>query len=133
MFRRAALEEVGMFDESFSTCWEDYDLCIRFNDAGWPFVTVGDAEVVHLGSVTTGRSSPYITYYTTRNRLICLFRYGHPLALLRQAPLIARSFYWQIKKYGFGNWACHKAFLRGVRDFIFGVRGECRVSLDRSG
>jgi GT2 family glycosyltransferase len=133
MFRRQALEEAGMFDESFSTCWEDYDLCIRFNDAGWPFIAVGDAEVVHLGSVTTGRRSPYITYYSTRNRLICLFRYGHPLALLREAPFIARTFYRQIGRYGFGNWACHKAFVRGVVDFVFGVRGECKVPRVRSG
>jgi GT2 family glycosyltransferase len=133
MFRRQALEEAGMFDESFSTCWEDYDLCIRFNDAGWPFITVGDAEVVHLGSVTTGRFSPYITYYSTRNRLICLFRYAHPLALLREAPFITRTFYRQMKRYGIRNWACHKAFVRGVVDFVLGVRGACKVPLARSG
>jgi GT2 family glycosyltransferase len=122
-----------MFDESFSTCWEDYDLCIRFNDAGWPFITVGDAEVVHLGSVTTGRFSPYITYYSTRNRLICLFRYGHPVALLREAPFIIRTFFRQMKRYGIRNWACHKAFVRGVVDFLLGVRGACKVPLARSG
>jgi hypothetical protein len=131
MFRAQVLRTVGLFDESFGTCWEDYDLCLRFLDAGHPFVAVGAAEIVHLGSVTTGWMSPYITYYTTRNRLICLFRYGRPLGLLRNVLFIARSFWWQISGYGIGNFACHWAFLRGLLDFFLGVRGETKSSLDR--
>jgi GT2 family glycosyltransferase len=130
MFRRQALLEAGTFDESLSTCWEDYDLCIRFQDAGWPFIVVGAAEAVHLGSATTGRESPYITYYTTRNRLICLFRYGR---YVREAPFILRSFYWQVKRYGFRNWACHRAFALGILDFMMGVRGARNTPFDRSG
>ncbi|NOX49482.1 MAG: glycosyltransferase family 2 protein, partial [Gammaproteobacteria bacterium] len=34
-FRASALAEVGLLDESFGTCWEDYDLCLRLRDAGW--------------------------------------------------------------------------------------------------
>jgi GT2 family glycosyltransferase len=133
MFRAELLREVGPFDESFGTCWEDYDLCLRYLDAGHPFIAVGAAEIVHLGSVTTGRASPYITYYTTRNRLICMFRYIRPLRLLRNAPFIVRSFWWQIRHYGLSNWACHRAFARGVLDFLLGVRGEARSALDRRG
>ncbi|UCF09850.1 MAG: glycosyltransferase family 2 protein [Candidatus Bipolaricaulota bacterium] len=133
MFRKQALLEAGVFDESFSTCWEDYDLCIRFADSGWPFMTVGDAHVVHLGSITTGRSSPYITYYMTRNRLICLFRHGRARGVLREALFIARSFYWQIRHYGFRSWRCHRAFARGVLDFLLGVRGQGNAPLDRRG
>ena len=58
MFRADALRETGLFDELFGTSCEDLDLRIRMADAGWKYITVGDAEAVHLGSHTTGRVSP---------------------------------------------------------------------------
>lgn len=133
MFRARALREVGLFDEEFGTNWEDYDLCVRFMDEGWPMLTVGDARVVHLHGATTGRQSPYITYYGIRNRLICLFRHGRPWPILRSSPWILRSLYWQIRDHGFANWACHRALAKGVLDFLLGVRGEGSVPRSREG
>jgi GT2 family glycosyltransferase len=127
-FRAKALREVGLFDEVFGTCWEDFDLCLRFHDKGWKYLTVGDATAVHFGSFTTGRESPYITYYTTRNRLICLHRYSSRWVWLRRCVPLARSFWNQMKNYGLLNWQCHIAFARGVIDFLFDVRGERSLS-----
>lgn len=127
-FRARALREVGLLDESFGTCWEDFDLCLRFHDAGWKYITVGDATAVHLGSYTTGRVSPYIVYYTIRNRLVCLERYAEPGLLRRRGIDLLRSFWLQIKSYGLTNWACHWAFLRGFTDYLFKVRGERRMA-----
>ena len=129
LFRASALRQVGLFDESFGTCWEDFDLCLRFHDAKWKYITVGDATAVHIGSYTTGRVSPYIVYYTTRNRLICLQRYGGNGVWLRKGVYLLRTFWWQVKGYGIWNWACHKAFLKGFFDYVFNVHGERR---DRS-
>jgi GT2 family glycosyltransferase len=123
MFRAKAVREVGLFDESLGTCWEDYDLCLRLTGAGWRLATVGDAHVEHWHGATTGRASPYITYYFTRNRLICLFRYGRPSGILRSLPRLVRTFWWQINGYGLGDWPCHAAFLKGILHFILGVRG----------
>jgi len=127
LFRTSALRAVGLFDESFGTCWEDFDLCMRFAKASWRLITVGDAHVIHNHSATTGRVSPYITYYFIRNRLICLFRHGRMLGILRNTPFILRSFWWQIKEYGLGNWPCHRAFVRGIFHFLLGIRGEGRA------
>ena len=125
LFRVKALTQVGLLDESFGTCWEDYDLCLRLADAGWKYITVGAATAVHLGSYTTGRVSPYITYYTTRNRLICLRRYSRDLHRPARMLSLLRSFLWQIRQYGLLNWQCHRAFLRGVWDyFVPGRQGE---------
>jgi GT2 family glycosyltransferase len=131
MLRPQALREVGMFDETLFTNWEDYDICCRFADAGWKIITTGTAEVVHAHGQTTGRTSPFITYLFTRNRLICLFRYGDPKAILLRSPHILRHFYWQMKAYGLSNWASHKAFFTGVADFMLGVRGMGHVPSDR--
>ena len=123
--RTKALKEVGLFDETFGTCWEDYDLCLRFRDAGWKYIAVGAATVTHLGSYTTGRVSPYIVYYTTRNRLVCLKRYSRDLHRPRRKLYIVRSFWHQMRRYGLLNWRCHKAFVKGVTDYYFrGLRGE---------
>lgn len=131
MLRSQALRDVGTFDESLSTCWEDYDLCVRLADSGWRIAASGRAHVTHRGSATTGRISPYITYFNTRNRLICLFRHASARQIMSEAPFLLRSFYWQVKRYGFTNWACHRALLGGAVDFLTGVRGVGRAPMDR--
>lgn len=124
LFRSEALREVGIFDESLFTNWEDYDLCLRIADANWKLLIAGTAEVVHRVSQTTGASSPFITYFSIRNRLICLFRFGSPLGILLNSPFIVRSFYWKVRSYGFGNVECHKAFAKGIFHFLIGIRGK---------
>ena len=131
LFRAEALRKVGLFDERLFTNWEDYDLCCRFQDAGMKLLTVGSAEVIHAHGQTTGRISPFITYFFTRNRLICLFRHGRISGILLHLPMLARTFYWQIRAYGFDNWPAHKAFVRGFAGFILGVRGEGGAPQDR--
>ena len=123
MMRVAALRQVGLFDERLFTNWEDYDLCLRLTDAGWKLLMVGTAEVTHRRHQTTGATSPFITYYGTRNHLICLFRYGRTLGLLRNLPYIARSFFWRMRGYGFTNLQGHRAFAWAWLDFLLGVRG----------
>lgn len=124
MYRTRALREVGLFDESLGTNWEDYDWCVRAMDRNVPVLVVGAAEVIHDHGQTTGRVSPWLTYYSVRNRLICLARYARPQHVPRELPYILRSFWWQVKEYGLDNWDCHRAFARGVVDFALGVRGR---------
>ncbi|MHC5065726.1 MAG: glycosyltransferase family 2 protein [Planctomycetota bacterium] len=124
MFRAEALRQVGTLDETFGTCWEDYDLLVRFADAGWKFAIVGDSEAVHKCNQTTGHQSPYIIYNLIRNRLICWRRYGKLSRALRRPIYLLRIFvWWPIKANGW-SWERQRAYLRGVRHFFFGVRGE---------
>lgn len=123
-FRSSLLKRVGYLDESLGTCWEDFDMCMRIAEAGSRIMTIGDARIVHFHGRTTGRVSPYITYYNTRNRLICWTRYNSTSSMLRHSPQVLRSLWWQMKAYGLDNWACHRSFARGVRDFALGRRGE---------
>jgi GT2 family glycosyltransferase len=124
MFRTAALREVGIFDEGFGTNWEDYDLCLRFTDAGWRLLSIGQAEVVHVGGATTGVTSPYITYYHVRNRLVCLMRHSRPCGILIQSLAIMAGFLGLVRRYGFTNFPCHWAFLKGSWHFFLGIRTE---------
>lgn len=131
MFRAEALRKVGLFDDDFFTNWEDFDLCVRLADGGYKLITVGTAEVVHMEGQTTGLESPFITYFSVRNRLICWFRYARPAEIVRNAPAVVRSLYHQMKRYGLGNVACHRAFAKGVFHFLLGVRGKGAGLLSR--
>jgi len=54
MIRRATLDEVGLFDETFFLYFEETELCLRAKRAGWHCLFVPSSEVCHLGSVSTG-------------------------------------------------------------------------------
>ncbi len=133
MFRAKALVQSGLFDESFGTCWEDYDLCLRLRDAGWKYFAVGNATAVHIGSHTTGRISPYIVYHDTRNRLTCIGRHAGKGAVRRHFVHYVRSFKNTVTQYGFFNWSCHLAFIKAFWHYLIKVQGEESRSKTRSG
>ena len=54
LIRRATLEQVGLFDESFFLYFEETDLCARALQAGWSTFYVLEAEAEHIGQVSTG-------------------------------------------------------------------------------
>ncbi|MEX2101452.1 MAG: glycosyltransferase family 2 protein, partial [Actinomycetota bacterium] len=56
LVRRSALEEVGLFDESFFLYAEELDLTTRLRRAGWKVVFTPTVEVLHVGAVSIGRS-----------------------------------------------------------------------------
>lgn len=62
LVRRAALEEIGAFDESIFVYMDDVDLCQRARDAGWNTWYAADTTAVHFmgasSKPTTGRASP---------------------------------------------------------------------------
>ena len=132
MFRSSALREVGILDESLGTCWEDYDLIVRMADAGWRLLMVTSTTLEHRSGGTTGRFSPYITYYLIRNRLVCLFRHTKISSIARNSPKILKSIFIQIRSNG-KNWACQRALLRGIFDFLLGIRGEGNPPVSRKG
>jgi N-acetylglucosaminyl-diphospho-decaprenol L-rhamnosyltransferase len=53
--RRAALEELGGFDEAYFMYAEDMDLCWRAHQAGWGVGFAGGAAVTHIQGVSTAR------------------------------------------------------------------------------
>jgi GT2 family glycosyltransferase len=68
LIRRAALDEVGLFDEGYWMYMEDLDLCFRFQQAGWTTWYEPSVTVVHVKHGSAGpRRSP---------RLELAFHYG---------------------------------------------------------
>jgi N-acetylglucosaminyl-diphospho-decaprenol L-rhamnosyltransferase len=54
LIRRAALDQVGPFDEGYWMYMEDLDLCYRFAQAGWITWYEPSATVVHVKAGTSG-------------------------------------------------------------------------------
>jgi len=55
MIRKAALEQVGLFDEQFFIYSEEIDLCKRFLNAGWEIVFYPDASIIHYHGASSGK------------------------------------------------------------------------------
>ena len=55
LMRRAALDEVGLFDEGYWMYMEDLDLCYRFKQAGWTTWYEPSVTVIHMKGATSGR------------------------------------------------------------------------------
>jgi GT2 family glycosyltransferase len=54
LMRRAALDEIGLFDEGYWMYMEDLDLCYRFKEAGWLTWFEPGAVVMHVKAGTSG-------------------------------------------------------------------------------
>ena len=55
LIRRAALDDVGLFDEGYWMYMEDLDLCYRFQAAGWRVLYEPRAVASHLKGGSAGR------------------------------------------------------------------------------
>ena len=63
LIRRAALDQVGLFDERYWMYMEDLDLCWRFAEAGWLTLYEPRATVIHVKAGTSGPiRSPKLNY-----------------------------------------------------------------------
>lgn len=96
LYRRAMLEEIGLFDEDFFLYCEDTDLGLRARWAGWKCQYAPEAVVDHEYSNTAGRASPLKAYYVERNRLYVLAK-NFPAGLLLRAPFLTLArYFWHL-------------------------------------
>jgi GT2 family glycosyltransferase len=93
LYRRAMLEEIGLFDEDFFLYCEDTDLGLRARWAGWKCIYVPGAVVEHHYSHSAGRASRLKAYYVERNRLFVAAK-NFPARMLWQVPFAAMARYW---------------------------------------
>jgi N-acetylglucosaminyl-diphospho-decaprenol L-rhamnosyltransferase len=63
LMRRAALDEIGLFDEGFWMYMEDLDLCYRLREAGWTTWYEPSVAVTHVKGGSSGPiRSPRLNY-----------------------------------------------------------------------
>lgn len=90
LWRRAALENIGLLDESFFGYHEDVEWCTRVRRAGWRVVYAGRAAIVHRGGSSSAPGHPRIfpaRYFLGRNAVVFVRRYATAAQWLRFATL----------------------------------------------
>lgn len=88
MFRRAMIDDIGGFDDSFFLYCEDTDLGLRGLWGGWKCAYVADAVVEHRYSHSAGRASALKAYFVERNRLYAAIK-NLPMRMLIKMPFVA--------------------------------------------
>ncbi len=94
LYRKAMLDEIGLFDEQFFMYGEDAELGLRARLYGWRCIYRPSAVVYHVHSGTIGQFMPLKAMYVERNRFwlaVKLF----PLPVLLATPFLTLiRFFW---------------------------------------
>jgi GT2 family glycosyltransferase len=117
--RSAAIEVIGMMDESFFLYWEDAEWCARAKAEGYKVLFVPGSRVWHKVSSSTGRSSFVQYYYSVRNGLQFLREYDALLMPVFAAYNLSVG----LKCLALGNLQPIRGCLQGLVAFMRGEKG----------
>ncbi len=118
--RREVIEAIGMLDERFFYYWEETEWCLRAAKAGWGIMHVPNAKLWHKGVQRDYRPSPYVTYYSTRNRFLMLAKHHAPLSawMLAWWQTMRTLASWSVKPRWRAMHQHRDAMWRGMLDFL---------------
>lgn len=119
MYRRAMLEDVGVFDEDFFAYADDAELGLRGRIAGWRCLYAPGAVVRHHRGATLGLGSARRLTLIERNRVLLVVK------LFPWNLLWANGAY-QIARIAAGLWAAARN--KGEIRYYSGIRGKLRAA-----
>ncbi len=90
LMRAAALDDVGLLDESYWMYGEDLDLCFRFWRANWPVLYWPHETVVHVKGGIAGRHRAWRTNLAFHRAMWLFFRNNQAASY----PAVVRSAVW---------------------------------------
>lgn len=118
LYRKACLEQTGLFDEVHFAYLEDVDLGYRARIAGYRNVTEPKAVVYHAGSGSTGsRYNAFKVTHSSRNNVYLIYKNMPVVQLLLNLPFLLAGFFIKIlffARKGFGG-IYGKGLLEGVK------------------
>lgn len=74
MVPRKVIEEVGALPEDFFIYYEEFDWSEQIKRKGYKIYYQPKSLIYHKESMTTGKSSPFKTFYHTKNRILFMRR-----------------------------------------------------------
>jgi GT2 family glycosyltransferase len=89
MYRRAALDQAGGFDEDYFLYCEDGDVCLRMLLGGYSGLYVPEPKAFHVRGGTVGANEDLPRFFLVRNALVTLLKDLPAPVLLRSLPKIA--------------------------------------------
>jgi GT2 family glycosyltransferase len=75
-FKKSALDEVGIFDERYFVSFEELDLQVRFNQAGFKYFMVGDCFLWHFSKGTRGDPQLIPPHHELEGRRLFVDKWG---------------------------------------------------------
>jgi N-acetylglucosaminyl-diphospho-decaprenol L-rhamnosyltransferase len=121
-FRRACLEEIGLFDDRYFAYGDETEISLRANRAGWKTAIVWGAIVTNP---ETSSPSELAIYLLTRGALLMARDYGGRISGLCRAALVVANTARLLLTGRMANWRrSAPARLRAVGDFLSGRLGK---------
>lgn len=78
LIKKEVFQSVGYLSEDYFMYYEDVDLCVRINDAGYKIWYNPKAIVYHkVGISSGGEESPFFIKWCTRNRIVFMNKYKY--------------------------------------------------------
>jgi GT2 family glycosyltransferase len=126
LVRRAVIDAIGGLDDRYFIYWEETEWCIRATRAGWRIVHVPAARVWHKGVQRDYRPRPSVTYYSTRNRLLTLWKHRAPLSarVTAWAQILRTLLSWTLRPKWRGKRDHRDAMWQGIHDYWRGRWGR---------
>lgn len=108
IYRREVFERIGYFDEAFFAYLEDVDIGFRANLNGYKNVYCPEAEVLHIGSASTGSTTynDFKVKISARNNVYLVVKNVPIVLLIVNLPVILAGFllkYLFFWRKGFGT------------------------------
>lgn len=91
VYRRAMLDQIGLFDEDFISYYEDVDLSLRALLAGWKARYVPAARCYHKRGASSRRQPSYPIRMQERNLTALVVKDFPAAVLIRRGPAIVGS------------------------------------------
>jgi hypothetical protein len=82
MVPRKVIDEVGGLPEDFFIYYEEFDWCDQIKRKGYKVYYQPKSLIYHKESMTTGKASPFKTFYHTKNRIYYMRRNAPKVGLL---------------------------------------------------
>lgn len=124
LIHRNVFGKIGYIDETVFMYFDDTDLCVRLNDAGYKILFVPSALMWHkVSSSGGGMDSKVYVYYNFRNKFYFMDKYKtrleFPARLFTYTKLLAKFVLSPIYKKN------DKCILKAWRDYKLGKMGRC--------
>ena len=101
MVRKAAIDEVGLFDERYFFFFEETDWALRMSKAGWKSFHLPEAQIYHLQGQSIGRNiRSRVEFYRSRYQFFRKWE-SRPVYLLYRVVIMVRLFLnWVLTTFG---------------------------------
>lgn len=122
MIKRNLLNDIGGWPEMYFLYLEEVDLSIRIRNLGYSIWYEPRSVVYHLGYQSTGKGSPLVYYYDTRNKFLLYTRNlgGITRIISISYQLLVINVMLVLKLMIKGDVALLKAVCQGTKDFFCG-------------